>query len=349
MLSRIFISFFLISALSLSFAQLSCIDRQGNSVAWFTFIKFPGELTNADPRFAYLDSESGDQYQVIQGAHHYFKDEALERTISAINVMPETSMNKLVWNDQPPNKLFNPKGGHAKGIIGFDNATQTGVYIMHSFPKFPDVLENGQINSTTPPNTVTYGQNCYCISIDKEMLGNILHNLPVKEPNVYHATGLFDGKAFTSNQDYLISQFHLLNGDDQWFLSKNARYAGFLYEDIVQPYFKVNLAVESWGRPYQPPRCPPVGSYGSLNIARIAFNEKDAWDHTQDHSKWAVSVGESGIQIACLCDVNRMDSQGIRGGSCLCSKNKNLHRALSSIVKVTDQCSGIPGLSKIMV
>jgi len=348
MLPRLFICIFLVSSLSLSFAQLSCLDNQGKQVAWFSFLKFPGNVTSQNPRHAYIDADSGNQYQVIPG-FHYDENGALARTIASINSLSEATGNKLVWNDQPPNQDFNPKGGHAKGIIGYDNKTDTGVYIMHSFPKFPQVFEDGTINSTTPPNTVTYGQSCYCISLDKELLGYILHNLPVKEPNVYYTSGFFNGMIFTSREDYLISQFHLLNGDEQFFLSKNARYSGFLYEDIVQPYFKVNLAVESWGRPYQPARCPPVGSYGSLNIARIALNDQDTWDHSMDHSKWAISIGEGGFPLACLCDVNRMDSQGIRGGSCLCSKNKNLHNALSSIVKLTDQCSGIPEISQIMI
>lgn len=339
MFARIVTLLALASVLSIANANLSCMDREGNPVPWFTFIKYPENKTYDGARYAYLDANLGSAYKIILGSHTDGENEALPNTIAAINQISEESLNLYVYNDEPPTLPWNPDGGHAKGFIAFDNATQTGVYVMHSLPKFPNVSDSGFISYQFPHNTYMYGQNGYCITLDKEILGHLMDNLPVETPNVYFASGLFQSLQPNSTEPHKITQFNLGNGDTHWYLTKNPTYPGFLYDDIMAPYFQTSLAVESWGRPYQDSVCPPSANYAAINIDQIAFNSEDSWDHYSDHSKWAITVGESNLNLACLCDMNRMVSQQVRGGSCLCSSNPSLYTALKSIVVLTDKCT----------
>jgi hypothetical protein len=222
--------------------------------------------------------------------------------------------------------------------LAFDAGTKTGVYILHSAPNYPAVLSDNTINSSLPDNTWEYGQHFYCVSLDETSLATVVTNLQVIYPVVYAQTGTFNQTSF---EDSLLMQqvqtFSLVDGEVVTILSKSPNYTtGFLYEDIIQPYFQLELYVESWGRPYQPPICPGNSTYETLNIDYVQFDNGDGWDHYSDHSKWAVAPGNQGI--ACACDMNRMDSQSMRGGSCICMTNPVFYSAMAGIVQTVDQC-----------
>jgi len=336
MSNKIAIFALLVCALTITTARLSCLSKQGGSVDWFSLLKYPGDMTTRAPRYAYLDPRSGSSYQVITGALSDHRGQPLPNTIEAINSIPQAKLSVLLFNDQPPTAASNSRGAHAKGIIAFDSSTQTGVYILHSMPKFPSLNGDGAtISIKIPESALKYGQHVYCVSLDRESIGHVMSNIPLMKPIIYHSTGMFKSLPAKGKEHFLVSQFHLPNGEDQWFLTKNPSFSGFLFEDVVSTYFGVNLATESWGRPYQGPHCSRLHS---VNILKVAINGQDQWKNTNDHSKWTVSTGASGIKVACLCDMNRMNSQGSRGGSCLCSRSANLHRALSNIIKETDHC-----------
>jgi len=118
--------------------------------------------------------------------------------------------------------------------------------------------------------------------------------------------------------------------------SKSPKYQKFLFEDVIQPYLGSNMLVESWGRPYQDPACSPMFKNTNQNIKNIEFPNGDGWKNTQDHSKWGITTGA--VKLSCLCDINRMNSQAKRGGSCLCLDNTSLYKALSSLPTGTDAC-----------
>jgi len=344
-LQQAFRLFVLIGYIAVAFSKLSCLDRQGKDVPWFTLIKFPGKLTSKAPRHAYLDANmhSDSAYKVIAGSMIDSANEALPRTIDRINALAAQHSNIYIYNDQPSattgsSSWSSSNSAHAKGILAFDSSTNSGVYIMHSIPMFP-TISHGKIESKVPFSATNYGQNVYCITLDKELLGHVMNNMPLSKPIGYYSTGLFEGVRSTSKDNFAISQFNLLNGDNQWFLTKNPKFNGYLYEDIIIPYFKTPLAVQSWGRPYQASACPDNG-FTSVNINTISFGGVDTWDNTSDHSKWAITTGNNGKKLACLCDMNRMESQSKRGGSCMCSDNKILHTALTKIVSRADPCGG---------
>ncbi|RZJ37029.1 MAG: hypothetical protein EOO18_06615, partial [Chryseobacterium sp.] len=165
--------------------------------------------------------------QVISGTFADGKGEALARTIDSINAIDKNHINLYVYNDEYPTEddpITASQNAHAKGIIAYDNDTQSGVYIMHSFPKFPTVSQStGHINTDLPVTTNIYGQNLYCVSLDREILQQLLSYLPLEKPHAYYASGLFQNFHTDSKDNYTVTQFNLLNGDSQWLLTKNPK------------------------------------------------------------------------------------------------------------------------------
>jgi len=322
-----------------STAVTQCEDPSGNGVDWFLVLKYPGNQTS-NPRFAYIDSNTtAGGFQFIDEFADY-QGGPLYNTIKQINSISSTSFNLLMWNDEPPNTAWSPTGAHSKGVLAYDNSSEQGVYILHSAPKYPNVSTHGYINYQLPSNTFTYGQHFYCSTLNTSNFATVVSNLQVIEPVIYYQSGLFNSISFnTSTKPLLINEYVLNNGDAQYILSKNPNFLPYLYDYIMQPYLGVDLLVESWGRPYLPSLCTPEGESNVLNIDQIQFSNGDTWDHYSDHSKWAVTGGVNNPQYACFCDMNRMETQNVRGGSCICSNNTLLYTALSGIIASTDSCN----------
>jgi len=315
-----------------------CINPNGTAVSWFLVLKYPGNLTS-NPRIAYIDSTSKDgQWTFI---NHYADDYAgaLENTIYMINSLKSNDSSLLLFNDEPPNDPWSPTGAHAKGVIAFSNSSQQGVYILHSAPKYPNISENGYINHSLPSNTRVYGQHFYCWSFNASILSQLIQHLIIIQPVTYYKSGLFAKINYNTTKSFLINQWNLANGDKNIMFSKNPDFVTFLYENIIQPYLGVDLMTETWGRPYLPNLCSPEGANSIMNINLLKFPTGDSWDHYSDHSKWAVTTGNNNPKLSCLCDINRQETQNIRGGSCICNDNPQLYKALTSIIASFDSCN----------
>ena len=58
----------------------------------------------------------------------------------------------IAWNDEyPAENLFSnsswfPGGAHSKGLMAYDADKDEGIYVVHSFPKYPGILEDGSVN-----------------------------------------------------------------------------------------------------------------------------------------------------------------------------------------------------------
>jgi len=315
-----------------------CLSPNGTAVDWFLILKYPGNLTS-NPRIAYIDSTNKDgQWTLI----NHYADEyngAIEKTIYMINSLKDNDKSLLLFNDQPPNSPWSPTGAHAKGIVAYSNSTQQGVYILHSAPKYANHSEDGKINYSLPSNTRVYGQHFYCWSFGGNILPELLQNLIVIQPVTYYKSGIFANMTFKNTNKFVINQWKLANGDKNIMFSKSPDFVTFLYEGIIQPYLGVDMMTETWGRPYLPNLCTPEGANSIMNINLLKFPSGDSWDHYSDHAKWAVTTGSSNIKLACLCDINRQETQNIRGGSCLCNDNPQLYKALTSIIAGFDSCT----------
>jgi len=57
----------------------------------------------------------------------------------------DTNTNFIAWTDQlPAENLYNndtwyPDGAHSKGFLAYNSTSDKGIYVVHSFPKWPGV------------------------------------------------------------------------------------------------------------------------------------------------------------------------------------------------------------------
>jgi len=253
----------------------------------------------------------------------------------------------LIFTNVPPDDNYTSTGAHAKGIIAFDNTTQTGLYILHTFLSYPNFTADGIINSTVDRTSnedalenAIYGNYAYCMSIDADILAELHKMIPLEEPNVIFASGLFNDPDPVVEKDWTVTEFKLANQDHIVMLTKSPNFSARFYEDIVSPYFNVSLAAESYGRPYQDPTC---GKYNVVNIDEITFDAQNTWKIWSDNAKWAITYGGSRPHLVCISDMDRTDEQLTRGGSAFCSNNPALWQAFTSIITKVDDCPSRKG------
>lgn len=269
----------------------------------------------------------------------------------------DESFGYLLYNDQPPLEEFvmsdllrSSSRGHSKGMLLFSD--QSLVWIVHSFPKFPK-LDSYKID----PAQCVYGQSMLCMTFDIEELSSVIQQLEFSYPNVYEFRlpasleqtrpddyeklgKMVLGKRGTK-EPFGIKDLTTLGGQRFISIYKSSYFAGDLYTGIVAPHFKKSLLVQTWQN----------GSGGKLESDCSSENENvmnideiDSSDITKcafrsryDHSKWVVD--SEGSMFNCVGDVNRMESQGKRGGGTVCIKNAESAKQYHKLVNSVAPCS----------
>ena len=59
--------------------------------------------------------------------------------------------------------------------------------------------------------------------------------------------------------------------------------------------------------------------------------------YTMDHAKWGISA-ESTSPWVCIGDINRMQSQFMRGGQTTCFQNEHLWTGFHQAMNLVDSC-----------
>ena len=335
--------------------QLSCLNPASSSVPWFYMIKYPlktDEKTGETHRYGYYDtvmSSSDIKNFELRTNYVDIEGEALFETLNQAN--KNTDLEVIAWNDEPPfsTTYSSDHNAHSKGVIIYDKATKTGLYIPHSTPKYPAIDANGVINITVANGQRIYGQNYLCMSLDQENLEKIAEGLlligvtvyynslkDTSSPNLYKlGTGPL-ASASTDNTktiQFTVDSLNLVG------FFKNPYYeSGFIFENVMVPFLQDSLLVESWGRPYQVPSCDLAGGYQTVNIKTIQLcnDEEGSWGDKDDHSKWAITKTK---KYVCSGDMNRMTSQDLRGGSFYCFEDANFWSMLNGIITSVDSCA----------
>ena len=256
-------TFTLISFLSLTIftvqASISCRNAQGSTVDWWSAIKYPESVSSGNSRYGYTDSTSGAQYTVTEG----YVDQSggpIDNSFSTINAMGVDAIDLAVFNDEPAGEessepLSSTYYGHAKGVIAYDESSQTGLYLMHSAPKFPNVDASG-ISSELPANSYQYGQSFLCISFQGQSnFNNIISNVEIIYADVYYSSGSLSSVNWKNDGSSAFTTVSTINGIEFSLVSKNPKYEEFLYDNILSSQLGESLYVESWGRPYMSPSC----------------------------------------------------------------------------------------------
>jgi len=316
---------------------VQCLDESGDAVDWWFVYKMPNGF-----QYSYYDSNSdsgeltlaGDTLDCTTGC-------ALGSTLHQI-YMAKTTLAHVIYNDQPQGDKSStssgPNGGHVKGVLAADS--DGGFWLVHSVPKFPDL---GPPQFTWTASTI-YGQSFLCVSLNSAGVEQAASELQYQDPNIYTSampddltdtypqmTALYGG---TRQKGSSVLKIKSSGGTQFTDFAKDNTWGQDLYDDLVEPYFKLAFQWQTWRRaPFLPSLC--TTPFDTLNVASIDL-DGNQFSYTQDHSKWGVSL--TGTKI-CVGGINRMQSQRNRGGGTLCLSDSDFWKALSGVVASAEQCS----------
>ncbi|CAL6111201.1 Cell-death-related_nuclease 7 [Hexamita inflata] len=245
-------------------------------------------------------------------------------------------MYLMLFNDDTSSDVTTFKLAHQKGIIAFDKNSNTGFYMMHSTPGWPN-LQNETLGYTSG----SYGQHFLCINIDQTQLEVLGKYLYVTRPQIYWNS--FDSAFLTSiaptmklvqdlkynlTSNKILSQLVSRSGKVFQLYYKNSQSKSHLWPDLAQQ-FQENFQVETWLRDSDMRSF--CGSYTVQMAGRVQYLNY-SWKETTDHSKWGVSKS-----YACFSDINFQTSQQSRGGSALCFKDTKMAALFQSAIVELDQ------------
>lgn len=182
-------------------------------------------------------------------------------------------MGYLLWNDEIPPTRENPRPannhlrGHSKGILAYCRSTNTGLYLLHSTPRFP--LPG---HAEFPDAELIYGQTFLCISLTYQTAHQIAEVICTHhEPQIYSwkvgseganssfakliaheidakdsGASLFVDFQFRSKDR---NQFRLFAKNRRWSEPAGATRAGRdFWNHLVGPALRDSMDVESWRR-----------------------------------------------------------------------------------------------------
>jgi len=332
--------------------KISALDETGNPVDWWFIYKVPklgagaGSDSATGYEYVYYDSKidaNSDLKQKNVAKSPYVLNSsngALNLTLNSVFNSPAPlpeSTGWILYNDEMPErvgKTDDGNKGHTKGVIAFDTATNTGYWLLHSWPKFADPGAKGD-------PTPEYGQTYLCISLSFDTCNKIAALMSThQEPQVYdvHTANLAETDAL-----YLLSQtptvkekpaadmvtLTSIGGMEFRVIAKNREWNDDFWNDLVGPKLGDDMDVETWIRGAIPPQADNDGIHKTFDIKYINLGPLGAhwaWPETHDHAKWGITLHSPWV---CIGDINRMVSQKKRGGGTIAFQNQTLWQALS--------------------
>ncbi|KAL0109468.1 hypothetical protein PUN28_014495 [Cardiocondyla obscurior] len=282
----------------------------------------------------------------------------------------DSEASKALWflyNDDPPNRPINGKYGHAKGAVWANK--QQGFWLIHSVPNYPPLpnsgndTRRGQVNENpeTPQNRseydyptsgMNYGQSFLCISVDSDQFDSIGQQLMYNQIIVYRRSipatfaTAFPVLTDAANQKRVrqapfTNKALLKSSGGVEFVSfaKSDKWQKDLYDEFVAPTLSSDLFAETWlnGRGRLPSDCAQVKVYNviSINFEKFEIDFKSS----RDHSKWAVAVEDKSNKTwTCIGDINRADTQYIRGGGTVCLNNRTVWEKYRKLINDVEPC-----------
>ncbi|CAN7938648.1 unnamed protein product, partial [Ixodes hexagonus] len=230
----------------------------------------------------------------------------------------------------------------------FDEST--GVWIVHSVPRFPGNLSSGKY--VFADNAGVFGQSILCVTFPTEQLNTIADQLRLQYPNIYQsgapdemkrrypALGLLLNKNFYNRGTWMsqemMKRLHSNMNNVFYSFAKHGLSKMDVYEAIAEK-LQTSLIASTWlsgkGTPLPAVR---VGSrqFTVKNVCDVRFTLAPDGDrflkfnNSQDHSKWAISAQTDMGHYVCIGSLNRKEPQKKKGGETLCFDSPVLHRLL---------------------
>jgi deoxyribonuclease II len=336
--------------------NISALDEAGNPVDWWFAYKVPKLAKSTDSptatgyEYIYYDAKVG---KVVRSPNLLTAGKgALDLTLKSIFDKPDATAGWILYNDEMPTdtkRLDSSSFGHTKGVIAFDTASKTAIWLLHSWPKFADP---GAAGMPTP----IYGQTYLCLSLDIATASQIANQMANhQEPQVYvpRIPPALDKK----DPLYLLTQPLDPNakGDADVIdcksrgglafkvIAKNRKWNKDFWNDLVGPTLKADMDVETWIRGKIPPVLDSDGIHKTFDVKYIDLSPLGVpwtWPETHDHAKWGITVDSDWV---CVGDINRMVSQEKRGGGTIAFQDATLWAALSK----TDLLVAPPGHTRV--
>jgi deoxyribonuclease-2 len=324
--------------------NLTALDENGKQIDWWFSYKIPklakdsNNAATTGYEYAYYDPEIG---EVIKSPNLLTDGKgALDLTLNNIFENPSETTGWILYNDEMPsdtNLVDKNSYGHTKGVIAFDTASKSAVWILHSWPQFVDP------KTTTMPTPI-YGQTYLCISLDMETASQIAaqminHQIPqVYMPRIPDTLSKTDPLYLITQTlnpnvagDSDVLSYKSKGGMDFKVIAKNRKWNKDFWNDLVGPTLKSDMNVETWIRGAIPPTLDSDGVHRVHDVKYIDLSPLGipwSWSETHDHSKWGLTVDSDWI---CVGDINRMVSQEKRGGGTIAFQDEKLWQALQKI------------------
>lgn len=341
--------------------KVSALDEGGKPVDWFFIYKVPklgaGANTDATTGYEYVYYDSGiDQQPVakrlIEKSPYVLNSDkgALNLTLDSVFNNPSSTTGWILYNDERPLGIpghDDSNLGHTKGVLAFDTSTQTGYWLLHSWPKFAEP------HAKADP-TPMYGQTYLCLSLDLDTLERIADQMIThQQPQTYlprvvnldKDSALYKlAQTINPNAPGASNSLDLKTIGGQAFkvIAKNRDWAKDFWNGLVGPTLGEDMDVDTWIRGEVPPISDTDGIHKTYDIKYINLGPLGihmAWPETHDHAKWGITMHSNWV---CVGDINRMISQRKRGGGAICMQNEALWRGLSR----TDLLLAPPGLTR---
>jgi deoxyribonuclease-2 len=244
----------------------------------------------------------------------------------------------------PATQSDNGSLGHTKGVLAFDTASNTALWLLHSWPKY--ALPGAKLLPTPK-----YGQTYLCISLDLATARAIAAvMIDHQEPQVFKSSRI--PKSLPASDplrlltqsidpnaagDSHVLDFKSRGGKAFKLIAKNRKWGGDFWNQLVGPALGVSIDVETWIRGAIPSThdsdAPGAlnlkGKEDTVDIKAIDLTPLGApwkWSETKDHAKWGIGVEKDWVVVG---DINRMISQEKRGGGAIAFQEKGLWAALS--------------------
>jgi deoxyribonuclease-2 len=331
--------------------SVSALDENGKPVDWWFIYKVP-KLTHD----AKSDTATGYEYVYFDpNAKTVTKSKfllnqgkgALNLTLNSLFKKPGGTSGWILYNDEMPaaaKREDSGSFGHTKGVIGFDTASKTAFWLLHSWPKY---AAPGVAAMPTPE----YGQTFLCLSLDLATANHLANQMANhQEPQCYlprpaTLTKKDDLQALTQPlkpkppADADVLECKTQGGMPFKVLAKNREWGKDFWNEFVGPTLGADMDVETWIRGKVPPVVDSDGIHKTFDVKFINLGPLGAhwaWPESHDHAKWGITKDQDWV---CVGDINRMISQRKRGGGTIALQNRPLWTALAK----TDLILAPPG------
>jgi len=327
-----------------------CRNQNGDEVDWFLIFLIPLKVTENKLSYYYIDNKKN-ELKFFEHSDDTFPPNTLTRYA----LSNETDFNYFFWNDDnktknmseiDENASYSTNYAHSKGGIVYDN--ETGAILIHSLPRYPTRDTENNLYIEMPNNTGVYAQTFFCISATKntsekviELLNyiGVSNNKCVGKDRVNYKPNQWVERLIQNDYDYddyplfLETYISSLNGKKINVISKSKKRNITPFDEDINLFYKDDFYVRTWAKPSLAE--PICSTYKILNVINITIGDYEL-NKNQEHSKWAVSVN---LNIACISDLNHVESQAKRGGNIFCFKDKNISDLMKNFVKIHDVCN----------